>query len=69
MIAGLNAAYDLAGQHLNATTLSRVLLFGDGQANVGETDVQRFSELTRNGNGEGLSCRRWASGPTWTGRA
>lgn len=54
MIAGLNAAYDLAGQHLSAGTLSRVLLFGDGQANVGDTDVQRFASLTRNGNDEGI---------------
>lgn len=54
MIEGLNRAYDVAGQHQNPNTLSRVLLFGDGQANIGDTDVQRFSALTRNGNGEGI---------------
>lgn len=54
MIAGLDSAYALAGRHLAEGVLSRVLLFGDGQANVGDTDVQRFAALTRNGNGEGV---------------
>lgn len=54
MIAGLNDAYAIAQQHQSAELLSRVLVFGDGDANVGDTDVARFAALTRHGNEEGI---------------
>ena len=54
MIEGLNVAYRMAGAHQAPDRLTRVLLFGDGLANVGETDVERFRSLTRNGDQEGL---------------
>ena len=54
MIAGLDDAYEVAQTHHDPARLSRVLLFGDGAANVGETDVDRFASLTRDGNQEGI---------------
>lgn len=54
MIAGLDLAYERAQAHHAVGRLSRVLLFGDGQANVGDTDLARFNEATRIGNEEGV---------------
>lgn len=54
MIAGLDLAYQRAQAHHAVGRLSRVLLFGDGQANVGDTDLARFNAATRIGNEEGV---------------
>ncbi|MEE2786892.1 MAG: VWA domain-containing protein [Myxococcota bacterium] len=54
MIAGLNRTYELAQDLFNSTMLQRVILFGDGRANVGETDLDAFADLTRINGQEGI---------------
>jgi Ca-activated chloride channel homolog len=54
MSAGLQLAYEIAEQSLDPARLTRVLLFGDGAANVGETAIDRFASLTRSGEEEGI---------------
>ncbi len=54
MIAGLHRTYELAQQNFNPNMLQRVILFSDGNANVGDTDIQTFSSLTRINNQEGI---------------
>lgn len=54
MIAGLDTAYRFGEAHLDPNVLTRVLLFGDGAANIGELDIARFADLTRVGNQEGV---------------
>ena len=54
MAAGLEQSYRLAQQHFNASMLQRVILFGDGAANVGQTDLQTFTNLTRINGSEGI---------------
>ncbi len=54
MMAGLSSAYAIAEAAHDPSRLSRVLLFGDGDANVGELDVERFASLTRIQNQEGI---------------
>ena len=39
MLAGLNMTYDLAQEKYDPEMLQRVLLFGDGNANVGNNDI------------------------------
>ena len=54
MIAGLRNSYDLAQANFREDMLHRVILFGDGSANVGETDLQSFNRLTRINGQEGI---------------
>jgi Ca-activated chloride channel family protein len=54
MIAGLDRVYDLAQDNFNEDMLQRVILFGDGNANVGNTDLVRFNDLTRMNGQEGV---------------
>ncbi|SVE60096.1 uncharacterized protein METZ01_LOCUS512950, partial [marine metagenome] len=54
MIAGLNRVYDLAQLHYDEDKLQRVILFGDGNANVGNTDLDTFNNLTRLEGQEGI---------------
>lgn len=54
MIAGLNRVYDLAQENFDDTKLQRVILFGDGIANVGNTDLETFNNLTRINGQEGI---------------
>lgn len=54
MIAGLRIAYERAAAQRESSRLTRVLVFGDGDANVGDTDLATFREATRVGNEEGI---------------
>ncbi len=54
MIAGLRIAYAEALAAYDPATVNRVLLFSDGQANVGDTDIESFAALTRINNQEGI---------------
>ncbi len=54
MSAGLALSYDLAQANYDADKLQRVLLFGDGSANVGHTEMERFNQLTRINGQEGI---------------
>ena len=54
MLAGLNESYDIAQQNHRSDATNRVLLFGDGAANVGTTDMEAFSRLTRINGQEGI---------------
>ena len=54
MIAGLNRVYDLAQENFDEDKLQRVILFGDGNANVGDTDLETFNGLTRINGQEGI---------------
>ena len=54
MTAGLRQSYALAQEHYDANMLQRVILFGDGSANVGDTDIQTFTQLTRINGQEGI---------------
>ena len=54
MIAGLNLAYDLAQTLYSEDEVNRVMLFSDGAANVGTTDIANFESLTRMGDSEGI---------------
>jgi len=54
MIAGLTRVYELAQERFDTSMLQRVLLFGDGNANVGQTDLEAFSGLTRINGQEGI---------------
>lgn len=54
MIEGLNLAYAQAQQTYDAAAINRVLLFSDGNANVGDTDIASFAALTRMNNQEGI---------------
>lgn len=54
MIAGLNNSYNLAQSNFEEGMLHRVILFGDGSANVGETDLEAFNRLTRINGQEGI---------------
>jgi len=54
MIAGLERTYQLAQNNFDETMLQRVLLFSDGAANVGDTDIATFSDLTRMNGQEGI---------------
>ena len=54
MLAGLNMTYDLAQEKYDPEMLQRVLLFGDGNANVGDNDIARYEGLTRINGQEGI---------------
>ncbi len=54
MIAGLDRTYDLAQENFDETMLQRVILFSDGNANVGDTDIASFAGLTRINGQEGI---------------
>lgn len=54
MSAGLTRAYAIAEKHRARSHLSRVILFGDGEANIGERSLEHFASLTRIGNEEGI---------------
>jgi len=54
MIAGLRLAYERARAHHAGGALTRVLLFGDGDANVGILDIAAFRDETRIGDEEGI---------------
>ena len=54
MIAGLNRTYELAQANFEESMLHRVILFGDGRANVGDTDLETFADLTRINGQEGI---------------
>ncbi|MED5463874.1 MAG: VWA domain-containing protein [Myxococcota bacterium] len=54
MIAGLERTYELAQSNFDETMLQRVILFSDGNANVGETAIETFSGLTRINGQEGI---------------
>jgi len=54
MIAGLDRVYDLAQEHFDSDKLQRVILFGDGNANVGDTHLDTFNGLTRINGLEGI---------------
>jgi Ca-activated chloride channel homolog len=51
---GLTIAYDEAQRVLDGDSLHRVMLFSDGAANVGETDLDGFAALTSSQYGEGI---------------
>ena len=54
MLAGLDMTYDLAQENYDVEMLHRVLLFGDGNANVGNNDIDRYESLTRINGQEGI---------------
>jgi Ca-activated chloride channel homolog len=54
MIAGLDRVYDLAQENFDENKLQRVILFGDGNANVGNTELDHFNGLTRINGQEGI---------------
>ena len=54
MMAGLEIAYAEAEAHYDPAFVNRVLLFSDGMANVGDTDLEHFASLTRINNNEGI---------------
>jgi Ca-activated chloride channel family protein len=54
MIAGLEMAYEEAQAVYTPAAINRVILFSDGMANVGDTDVTSFAALTRINNQEGI---------------
>ena len=54
MTAGLEQSYRLAQQNFDVDMLQRVILFGDGSANVGRTDLETFTSLTRINGSEGI---------------
>ena len=54
MLAGLDMAYNLAQENFDPEMLHRVLLFGDGNANVGNNDINRYESLTRINGQEGI---------------
>jgi Ca-activated chloride channel family protein len=54
MIAGLDRVYELAQENFDEDKLQRVILFGDGNANVGDTDLETFNGLTRINGQEGI---------------
>ena len=54
MLAGLDMTYDLAQEKYDPEMLQRVLLFGDGNANVGDNDIARYEGLTRINGQEGI---------------
>jgi len=54
MIEGLALAYQHAQESYDPQAVNRVILFSDGNANVGDTAVARFAALTRINNQEGI---------------
>jgi Mg-chelatase subunit ChlD len=54
MSAGLSLSYEAAQAAYDSEMLQRVLLFGDGSANVGHTEMERFNQLTRINGQEGI---------------
>ncbi len=54
MKAGLDRTYQLAQQHFDSSMLQRVIVFGDGDANVGDLDIASYESLTRMNNQEGI---------------
>ena len=54
MTAGLRESYALAQENYDPEMLQRVILFGDGSANVGDTDIRTFTQLTRINGQEGI---------------
>lgn len=54
MTEGLERAYAIAETHRARSHLSRVILFGDGEANIGARSLEHFASLTRIGNEEGI---------------
>ncbi|MDX9720983.1 MAG: VWA domain-containing protein [Myxococcota bacterium] len=54
MKAGLDIAYEQAKAAYDADMVNRVLLFSDGDANVGETDYATIAQLTRMNKLEGI---------------
>ena len=54
MREGLDLTYELAQALYSENTTNRVILFSDGAANVGDTDIAGFENLTRIGGNEGI---------------
>lgn len=54
MKAGLDIAYAQAQGNYDSNMLNRVILFSDGDANVGETDYEAIADFTRMNNAEGI---------------
>ena len=54
MKSGLDLTYELAQNNFDPTMLQRVILFSDGNANVGDTDIENFNRLTRINGQEGI---------------
>lgn len=54
MKAGLDIAYEQAQTSYDPNSINRVLLFSDGNANVGDTDYKTISKLTRINKQEGI---------------
>ncbi len=54
MLAGLEAAYAEAQRVFDPDATNRVIVFSDGNANVGDTDIEAFARLTRINNREGI---------------
>ena len=54
MKAGLDLAYEQAQTSYDPNSTNRVLLFSDGNANVGDTDYRSISRLTRINKQEGI---------------
>ena len=54
MLSGLNLTYEIAEEAYDSEMLHRVILFGDGNANVGDNDINRYEQLTRINGQEGI---------------
>lgn len=54
MSAGLELSYRIAQETYDSNKLQRVLLFGDGSANVGQVEMEGFNRLTRINGQEGI---------------
>ncbi|MBN2358299.1 MAG: VWA domain-containing protein [Deltaproteobacteria bacterium] len=54
MMAGLALAYEEAQSAFDPAAVNRVILFSDGNANVGDTEIASFAGLTRINQGEGI---------------
>lgn len=54
MIAGLRLAYGNAQSAFDPQAVNRVIVFSDGDANVSNTDIASFAQLTRINNQEGI---------------
>jgi uncharacterized protein YegL len=54
MSAGLELSYEIAQASYDSSKLQRVLLFGDGSANVGQVEMESFNRLTRINGQEGI---------------
>lgn len=54
MLAGLEDAYAVTARTFDVAKTNRVIVFGDGNANIGDTDLQTFAAQTRRGDQEGI---------------